>query len=190
MEPQTKTYLDYAATTPVDRRVLEAMLPYFSGIFGNPSSVHTYGQQAEAALETARESVAQAFNCQPSEVVFTSCGSERYRRCGGAAFAMQSSEREPYPDQPGRAPCRFPHRQQLAGTFGFELEYLPVDEYGQVRPDVAQRLRPDTAVVSVMYANNEIGTVSPIAEIGALCRVNDIPFTAMLSRPRAICLST
>jgi len=179
MKNHNKTYLDYAATTPVDPRVIQAMLPYFDQFFGNPSSVHTFGQQAEAALEHARETVAEIVNCQPQEIIFTSCGSESDNLAlRGAAFT-------------GRQQCGANHiltspvehhavshtAQQLADWYGFEYEYLPVDSEGMVQPgDVARCLRPDTAVVSVMYANNEVGTVNPIPEIGALCRSQGVPF--------------
>ncbi len=172
-------YLDYAATTPVDPRVLEAMLPYFSEHFGNPSSVHRYGQQAEAALEEARELVAQGLNCLPREVIFTSCGSESDNLAlRGAAFAARRDRNADHLlISPVEHHAVSRTAQQLARLHGFEVEYLPVDEFGQVRPeDVEARIRPTTAVVSVMYANNEIGTINPIAEIGAVCRARGIPF--------------
>lgn len=172
-------YLDYAATTPVDPRVLEAMLPYFSDRFGNPSSVHRYGQQAESALEEAREMAAQGLNCLPREVIFTSCGSESDNLAlRGAAFAAR---RERNADHILISPVEH-HAvsrtaQQLARLHGFEVEYLPVDEFGRVHPEeVEARIRPTTAVVSVMYANNEIGTINPIAEIGSICRAQGVPF--------------
>jgi cysteine desulfurase len=172
-------YLDYAATTPVDPRVIEAMLPYFNEIFGNPSSIHTFGQKAEAAMERSRETIAQGLNCQPGEVIFTSCGSESDNQAlRGVAFA---SRRKRDADHILISPVEH-HAvsrtaQQLARQHGFEVEYLPVDAFGQVIPEeVAIRLRPTTALVSVMYANNEIGTINPIAEIGAVCRKQGIPF--------------
>jgi cysteine desulfurase len=174
-----KVYLDYAATTPVDERVLEAMLPYFTRVFGNPSSVHTFGQQAEAALEQARETVAGGFGCQPKEVIFTSCGSESDNLAlrGAALAARQQRGASHILISPVEHHAVSRTAAQLAARYGFELETLPVDEYGQVHPQaVAQRLRPDTAVVSVMYANNEIGTINPIAEIGRICREKGVPF--------------
>lgn len=172
-------YLDYAATTPVDPRVLEAMMAYFREEFGNPSSVHSYGQRAEAALENAREMVASTFNCRPDEVVFTSCGSESDNLAiRGAAFAAREQRGARHIlISPVEHHAVSRTAEQLASLHGFELEYLPVDEYGRVHPaEVEDRLRPDTALVSVMYANNEIGTINPIAEIGALCRERGIPF--------------
>jgi cysteine desulfurase len=172
-------YLDYAATTPVDARVLEAMLPYFTDLFGNPSSVHSFGQQAEAALEGARETIAQDLNCQPTEVIFTSCGSESDNLAlRGAAFAARSQRAANHIlISPVEHHAVSRTAEQLARLHDFELEYLPVDETGNVHEnEVTKRLRPDTALVSVIYANNEIGTVNPIAKIGQLCRARGIPF--------------
>jgi cysteine desulfurase len=179
LNKRSTIYLDYAATTPVDPRVLEAMMAYFREEFGNPSSVHSFGQRAEAALENAREMVAMSLNCQPEEVVFTSCGSESDNMAiRGAAFSareQRGARQILISSVEHHAVSRT--AEQLASFYGFELEYLPVDEYGRVHPkDVADRLRPDTAVVSVMYANNEIGTINPIAEIGSLCRGQGIAF--------------
>lgn len=175
----SKVYLDYAATTPVDSRVLEAMLPYFSQIFGNSSSVHTFGQQAEAALEESRESVARDLNCQPGEVVFTSCGSESDNLAlrGAALAACQARGANHILISPVEHHAVSRTARQLADLHGFELEYLPVDEDGTIHPqEVVARLRPETAVVSVIYANNEIGTVNPISEIGMVCQARGIPF--------------
>jgi cysteine desulfurase len=174
-----KIYLDYAATTPVAEPVLAAMLPYFSQIFGNSSSVHRYGQQAEAALENARETLAKGLNCQPKEVIFTSCGSESDNLAlRGVAFAARKQRNARHIlISPLEHHAVTRTAQQLASQHGFELEFLPVDEYGRVSAEeVAARLRPDTALVSVIYANNEIGTINPITEIGKVCRARNIPF--------------
>ncbi len=179
MNAPEKIYLDYAATTPVDPRVLQAMLPYFTETFGNPSSVHTFGQQAEAAVEDARQKIAAWLNCQPAEVIFTSCGSESDNLAlRGAAFAARQQRGARHIlISPVEHHAVSHTAEQLKTLHGFELEYLPVDENGQVHPAaLAQRLRPDTAVVSIIYANNEIGTLNPIAELGALCRERGIPF--------------
>jgi len=173
-----KIYLDYAATTPVDPRVLEVMLPYFSQVFGNSSSVHFYGQQAEAALEEARLSVASGLNCAPGEVVFTSCGSESDNLAlRGTAFARRGTiNADHILISPVEHHAVTKTAQQLARLHGFEVEYLPVDETGMVDPvTVAERLRPTTALVSVIYANNEIGTINPISEIGKICRERGVP---------------
>lgn len=173
MNHAAPVYLDYAATTPVDERVLEAMLPYFKEAFGNPSSIHTYGQRAEAAVEAAREQVAAVLNCRPDEVIFTSCGSESDNLAlRGAAFAAQQMRGARHLLVSPVEHHAVSHTAvQLERLHGFDVEWLPVDEFGRVDPDeVACRLRPDTALVSVIYANNEIGTINPLAEIGALCR--------------------
>jgi cysteine desulfurase len=170
---EAKIYLDYAATTPVDERVLEVMLPYFSKAFGNSSSVHTYGQQAEAALEQARETVARWLNCRPDEVIFTSCGSESDNLAlFGAAFAARTERNADHIlISPVEHHAVSRTARQLASLHGFRVEHLSVDEYGCVNPkDVAARLQPSTALVSVMLSNNEIGSINPIAEIGEICR--------------------
>jgi cysteine desulfurase len=174
-----KIYLDYAATTPVDERVLEVMLPYFADTFGNPSSVHSFGQAAEAALESAREMTARELNCQPGEVIFTSCGSESDNLAlRGAALAARGKRGANHilisPVEHHAVSCTV---EQLAHLHDFEVEYLPVDETGIVHEDdVASRLRPDTALVSLIYANNEIGSINPIAKIGQVCKSCDIYF--------------
>lgn len=171
-------YLDYASTTPLDHRVMEAMLPYFSEKFGNTSSVHAYGQQADAALEKARASIAQMLNCLPAEIVFTSGGSESDNMAlRGVAFAQRGKRGATH-----LLISAIEHHavsrtaEQLAKLHDFKLEYLPVDEFGIVHPhEVAKRLRSDTAIVSVIYANNEIGTINPIDEIGDICMERGIP---------------
>ncbi len=176
--PQT-TYMDYAATTPVDPRVLTAMIPYFSEEFGNPSSIHIYGQRAEAALENARETMAYALHCKPGEIIFTGCGTESDNiALRGAAMAQQAEKGANHIlISPVEHHAVTRTAQQLASVFGFEVEYLPVDSYGRVDPsDVARRIRPTTAVVSVIYANNEIGTINPVSEIGAVCREKNVLF--------------
>jgi cysteine desulfurase len=175
----SKIYMDYAATTPVDPHVAAAMQPYFDQFFGNPSSVHFYGQQAEAALEQARESVAAGLNCRTDEVIFTSCGTESDNLAlrGAALAARQKNHANHILISPVEHHAVSHTASQLANLYGFELEFLPVDTYGQVNPaDVARSLRKDTALVSVMQANNEIGTVNPISEIGAICRAHGVIF--------------
>jgi cysteine desulfurase len=172
-------YMDYAATTPVDPRVLDAMLPYFSKMFGNPSSVHSFGQQAESALEQARETTAQSLNCRTDEVIFTSCGSESDNLAlrGTAHAAKKIRNASHILTSPVEHHAVLNTARQLADLEGFDLEIIPVDEYGMVNPeDVARRLRPNTAVVSVMYANNEVGTINPVSEIGEICRQRGVVF--------------
>ena len=179
MNSRNKVYLDYAATTPLDPSVMEAMSPYFSHLFGNPSSVHTFGQLAEAAIEKSRETVADCINCHPEEVVFTSCGSESDNLAlrGTAMAAKHHRNANHILISPVEHHAVTNTARQLNEFFGFELEHLPVNEFGQVNPeDLSRYLRDDTAVVSVIYANNEIGTLNPISELGAICRVRNIPF--------------
>jgi len=190
MSSLSKIYLDYAATTPVDPRVLEAMLPYFTQVFGNPSSLHTFGQQAEAALERARETVARVLNCQPGEIIFTSCGSESDNLAlrGAAMAARLDRGAKHILITPVEHHAVGKTAQQLANLSGFELEYLPVDQYGTTYPeDVLMHIRDDTALVSVIYANNEIGTLNPIAEIGAICRDRNILFHTDAVQAAAYC---
>ena len=174
-----KVYLDYAATTPLDRRVLEAMLPYFSENFGNPSSVHRYGQQAEAAIDTARETVAAVLNCQPGEIVFTSCGSESDNLAlRGAAMAMRHKNGAKW-----IVTSRAEHHavsktaEQLEKYYGFRVEWLSLDEYGMVTPQAVEKaISSETALVSVMAANNEIGTINPLKEIARVCHKHGVLF--------------
>jgi cysteine desulfurase len=172
-------YLDYAATTPLDPRARSAMLPFFDEAFGNPSSVHSWGQQAEAALEQSRARIAATLGCETDELVFTSGGSESDNLAlRGAAFAARHARSANHIlISPVEHPAVLETARQLQQQHGFELEFLPVDAFGRVEPaDLAERLRSDTAVVSVIYANNEIGSVNPISELGILCRQQGIPF--------------
>jgi cysteine desulfurase len=166
-------YLDYAATTPVDERVTAAMQPYFTQVFGNPSSLHRFGQQAESALEKSRRELAGFLGAKPSEIIFTSCGSESDNLAiRGAAFAArQKSSANHLLISPIEHPAVLNTAGQLADLHGFDLSFLPVDKYGMVSPaGVKENLKEDTFLVSVMQANNEIGTINPIAEIGDICR--------------------
>ena len=172
-------YLDYSATTPVDARVLEAMTPYFSASFGNPSSVHRYGQAAEAAVESARETVASVLNCLPEEVIFTSCGSESDNLAlRGAAYAMRAKTGATWLlASRAEHPAVTKTLKHLEQYEGFQVEWLGVDEHGKVTPEaVSKAICNGTAVVSVMYANNEIGTINPIRELAEICRANGILF--------------
>lgn len=179
MKSEKKVYLDYAATTPLDLRVMEVMSPYFSHIYGNPSSVHTFGQQAEAAIEKSREMVSEYLNCHPHEIVFTSCGSESDNLAlrGTAMAAKLNRNANHILISPVEHHAVKNTAKQLNEIYGFELEYVPVDEFGQVDPEnVSRHIRDDTAVVSMIHANNEIGSINPIAEIGEICRKRNIPF--------------
>ena len=179
MNTNTRIYLDYAATTPVDERVLTAMIPYFSGTFGNPSSIHQFGQQAEAAIEEARMRVASDLHANPEEIIFTACGSESDNLAiRGAVFAQgHLSQKKHLLISPVEHHAVSHTAEQLAKEFDCNLEYLPVDESGRVDPqEVARRIRPETALVSVIYANNEIGSINPIPEIGRVCRQKNVLF--------------
>ncbi len=170
-------YLDYAATTPVDPRVSEAMRPYFAERFGNPSSIHRYGQQAEAAVDLAREQVADVLKCQPEEIVFTSCGSESDNLAlRGAALAARESTGANW-----IITSRAEHHavsktaEQLEKYYGFQVEWLDLEPDGTVSAEAVERAICDkAALVSVMYANNEIGTVNPIAEIAKVCHSHNV----------------
>lgn len=172
-------YLDYSATTPVDHRVFEAMTPFFSGSFGNPSSVHRYGQIAEAAVDSAREMVASILKCRSDEVIFTSCGSESDNLAiRGAAYAMREKTGAKW-ILASRAehPAITNTLKHLEKYEGFLVEWLDVDSRGRVTPEILSKaICDDTAVVSVMYANNEIGTINPIKEIADVCHANNILF--------------
>jgi cysteine desulfurase len=179
MNQPNLVYLDYAATTPVDPRVLQVMLPYFSESFGNPSSIHKFGQTAESALENTRLTIAQAMDCLPREIIFTSCGTESDNLAlrGSAFLARKERGANHILISPVEHHAVSHTAEQLASLHGFELEYLPVDSFGRTSmEDVACCLRPDTAIVSVIFANNEIGTLNPISEIGQLCRSRGITF--------------
>lgn len=174
----TAVYLDYAATTPVDPRVLDAMLPYLREDFGNPSSVHVFGRRAEKGLEQARRTVAEVLQCAPDEIVFTGCGSEADNL---ALRGLALAERERRGARhlittPIEHEAVLATAHQLRDHFGFEVTELPVDAAGRVSAaEVERALRPETALVAVMYANNEIGSIQPISEIAAVCRARGIP---------------
>jgi cysteine desulfurase len=172
-------YMDYGATTPVDPRVVEAMVPYWTEFYGNPSSVHQQGRRAEEGLSAARRQIAELLRAEPEEIVFTGCGSEAdnlaLRGVMGAARAARRGNH--------LITTAIEHKavldtaKQLERYGGFELTVLPVDETGQVSvAAVAEAIRPETALISVMAANNEIGTLEPIEAIGELARERGILF--------------
>jgi len=170
-------YFDHAATTPVHPHVLEAMLPYFSERFGNASSVHRLGRQALEALDHARRAVAGILGCSDREVVFTSCGSESDNLAiRGVVFANR--DRGNHIITSAVEHHAVLHTcEQLQRHFGFEVTVLPVDRFGMVDPDdVARAITPRTVLISIMYANNEVGTIQPIAEIGRIAREHEVPF--------------
>jgi cysteine desulfurase len=177
MSALKRIYLDYAATTPLDASVLAAMQPYFGEDFGNPSSVHGFGQRAETALEEARGRMAALLNCEPEEILFTSGGSESDNLAlrGAAMAAREQRGATRLLISPVEHDAVSKTAKQLAKHFGFELEILPVDEFGMVHPnEVAKRLNAETALVSIILGNNEIGTINPIGEIAAICREHGV----------------
>jgi cysteine desulfurase len=172
-------YLDHAATTAVDPRVVEAMLPYWTQRYGNASSVYRQGREALHALDEARQTVAEILNCTPKEVVFTSCGTESDNLAlRGVAFERRHRlQKNHIITSPIEHHAIAHTAEQLEKQFGFEVTYVSVDHHGLVDPAVVeQAIRPDTAIISIMYANNEVGTIEPIAEIGEIARAHRIPF--------------
>ncbi|HJQ34973.1 MAG TPA: cysteine desulfurase family protein [Pyrinomonadaceae bacterium] len=165
-----RVYLDHSATTPVDGRVVEAMLPYLTEKFGNPSSVHFYGQEARAAVDRARREVANLINARPNEVVFVSGGTEANNLAIRGVCEL-NAERGRHVITTAIEHSSVRGICDVLGRRDWEVTRLPVYGDGLVRvEDVRAALRPDTVLVSVMLANNEIGTVQPVAEIGALVR--------------------
>lgn len=170
-------YFDYNATTPLDPLVRAAMLPFLGEIYGNPSSVHHVGRRARSILDDARDRVAQVWGSKPSEVIFTSGGTESSNLAlFGAARLLKSKGRH-------LITSSIEHHavlhacDYLARREGFEITHLPVDSEGFVSVDsLRAALRPDTILVSVMAANNEIGSIQPVAELGALCRERGVLF--------------
>lgn len=169
-------YMDHAATTYAAPEVVEAMLPYFSEKFGNPSSVYGIGQENKAAVEDARAKVAAAINAEPNEIYFTAGGTESDNWVlKGVAFANIRKGKHIITTAVEHHAIL--HAAEWLQSQGFEVTYLPVDRYGMVSPaDVEKAIRPDTILISVMYANNEVGTIQPIAEIGAIARAHGIYF--------------
>lgn len=172
-------YFDYAATTPVDGNVLKTMLPFFSTDFGNPSSVHVWGQKAEAALESSRQVCAELLNTPTNNILFTSGGSESDNLAlrGSAFHRRKTRDANEIITSPVEHPAIGNTARQLRDEFGFKLIILPVDKFGMVDPeDVKRHLTRKTAIVSIIYGNNEVGTVNPIKEIGMACQEMGIPF--------------
>lgn len=169
-----RIYLDHAATTPVHEQVVQAMLPYMEQHFGNPSSIHAFGREAKAALNRARKSIAERLGISPQELIFTSGGTEADNLAVlGTALARQDRGKHIITSQ-------VEHHAVLNAcerleALDFEVTYLPVDQYGAVRSaDVREAVRPDTILVSLMYGNNEVGTLQPVQDIGEFLREKDI----------------
>jgi len=176
---QRAIYMDHSATTPVAPQVVDVIVFYWEEAFGNPSSAHIWGREAAAALEGARAAVADRLGCRPSEIVFTGSGSEADNLAlrGAAWAAHQAGRGNHLVTTPVEHHAVGVTVDQLCDLWDFEATRVPVDSCGRVDPDDVRRaLRPDTILVSVMAANNEVGTVQPIAEIGAICREREVLF--------------
>lgn len=171
-----KVYLDNAATTALSPKVLEQMMPYLTAIYGNPSSPHSFGQEARKGVEHARDQVAKALNALPEEIIFTGCGTEsdntvlfgvaeRYAKKGNHIITTNVEHHA------------ILHTCEALEKRGIEVTYLPVDENGMVTAEqVADAITDKTILVSIMFANNEVGTIMPIAEIGKVCRERGVLF--------------
>ncbi len=171
-----KVYLDNAATTALSPKVLEQMMPYLTAIYGNPSSPHSFGQEARKGVEHARDQVAKALNALPEEIIFTGCGTEsdntvlfgvaeRYAKKGNHIITTNVEHHA------------ILHTCEALEKRGIEVTYLPVDENGMVTAEqVANAITDKTILVSIMFANNEVGTIMPIAEIGKVCRERGVLF--------------
>ena len=171
----SRIYLDYNASTPIAPKVLEAMMPYLTSKFGNPSSSHSFGVECRAAIEQARERVANLLGCEASEIVFTSGATESNnmvikgiaKAAGKGKHFITSQIEHPAVLEP----CRHIER------FGYKVTYLPVDKYGFVDPDVlAKAITPDTALITIMHANNEVGTIQDIAGLAKIADSRGVPF--------------
>ena len=171
-----RIYMDNAATTRVTEPVMQAMLPYFTEIFGNPSSIHSFGREAHRALDEARSRVAGALGAKPNEIYFTGCGTESDNwAIRGAAYARKGKGRHIITSAIEHHAVL--HTCEQLEKEGFEVTYLGVDEYGLVNPaDLESAMREDTILVSIMTANNEIGTIQPITELAAIAKAHGALF--------------
>ncbi len=171
-----KIYLDYAATAPCDPEVVKAMQPYFFEKFGNPSSIHSFGQEAKKAVEDSRSAVASFLGARPEEIVFTSGGTEANNYAiKGAAFSLEKKGNHiittAIEHHAVSEPCKFLEKR------GFQVSYVGVDKHGLVSPDdIKKAITDKTILISVMHANNEIGTIQPVAEIGKIAKAKGIYF--------------
>ncbi|MBC7329933.1 cysteine desulfurase NifS [bacterium] len=169
-------YMDYNATTPIDERVLSAMLPYLKEEFGNPSSIYSLAQRARKAVEEAREKLAKLLNANPNEIIFTSGGTESDNfAIKGIAYAYQDKGKHIITSQIEHHAvlntCKFLEKQ------GFQIAYLPVDRYGVVDLDALEKsITPQTILISIMFANNEVGTIQPIKKIGEIAKRHGVYF--------------
>ncbi len=173
-----KIYLDYAATTPVDKRVAKAMEPFLSEKFGNTMSLHSFGQEAKFVLDQSRQVLADMISAKPNEIIFTGSATESNNLAlKGIAFNMPKSRYARHIIISSiEHPCIIESAEWLKSQ-GFEITKLPVDKYGMVNPkDIEREIKPETILVSVIHASNEIGTIQKIAEIGKICRKKGVYF--------------
>jgi cysteine desulfurase len=178
MSPR-QVYLDYAATTPLDDEVFEAMVPCFRDTFGNPSSIHRWGQQADHAIVQSRKLVADVLNCDPAAIVFTSGGTESNNIAlrGAALNAREERGARTIITTPVEHPSVLNTAQDLADNHGFIHRIIPVDQYGAISvTELESMIDEDIAAVAVIYANNEVGTINPISLIGELCQSRHVAF--------------
>jgi cysteine desulfurase len=179
MKTSQNIYLDHAASTPVSADVVETMLPYFNQLYGNASGLHRQARASARAIEEARHTVARVLGCSPAEIVFTACGTESDNLAirGAAWAAMLAGKGNHLITTPIEHHAVSHTIDQLCTHFGFEQTVVPVDNYGVVDPQaIAAAIRPATILISVMYANNEVGSIQPVSEIGAIARRNNILF--------------
>jgi cysteine desulfurase len=171
-----RVYFDYAATAPTDPRVIEAMKPYFFDYFGNPSSLHSFGQEARQAIENSRASVAQFLGAKPEEIMFTSGGTESDNTAlFGLAQALEPKGNHIIISNIEHHAVLEPAK--ILEKSGFSVSYIPVDKQGIIDPQAIKKIiSPKTIIISIMHANNEIGTIQPIAEIGAIAREKGVIF--------------
>ena len=174
-----RIYMDHAATTPVDPEVVAAMLPFFSNEYGNPSSIHRWGQRADHAVTSAREDLANILNCEVDEIIFTSCGSESDNLAlrGIALAARERGNDNHIIVSAIEHPAILETAQHLRNYHGFDITVLPVDQHGFTSAeDLRNAIQPDTFLVSIMYANNEIGVIQPIFELAEIAHEYNILF--------------
>lgn len=172
-----RVYADNAATTKMNKVAIDAMLPYMDKIYGNPSSLHSVGQEAAEALYGARQTVAEVLGCEPNEITFTSGGSEADNQAIISAARLGEKKGKKHIISTAFEHHAVLHTLKKLEKEGFDITLLDVGEAGLVTPEqVAENIRPDTCLVTIMYANNEIGTIQPISEIGAVCREHGVLF--------------
>ena len=173
----TTIYADNAATTKLSKTALEAMMPYLTDNYGNPSSLHTVGQNAAEALFKARKTVADCIGADPKEIIFTGGGSEADNQALLTAAEIGARKGKKHIISDVIEHHAILHSLKRLEKMGYEVTLLPVDGEGRVDPELVRKaIRPDTALVSIMMANNEIGTIEPVKEIAAICRENDVLF--------------